>query len=132
MNIRESLTRGEGPWTGTRGERKVLYKASNTRPTAAAYNCSGKSHGISLQFIHLPAVLFAAAASHSHLPGVTLLFLFCLIPFQIELDPGNISLMSAGACGAFIHGLEDEFMGTSMQFVYLAECWDYFGSYIIP
>lgn len=27
--------------------------------------------------------------------------------------------MSAGACGAFIHGLEDEFMGTSMQFVCL-------------
>ena len=29
----------------------------------------------------------------------------------MELDPGEISLMSAGACGAFVHGLEDEFMG---------------------
>ena len=29
----------------------------------------------------------------------------------MELNPGEISLMSAGACGAFVHGLEDEFMG---------------------
>ena len=30
---------------------------------------------------------------------------------QIQLDPGEMTLMSAGACGAFVHGLEDEFMG---------------------
>ena len=33
------------------------------------------------------------------------------INVQMEIDPGEISLMSAGACGAFVHGLEDEFMG---------------------
>lgn len=27
------------------------------------------------------------------------------------LDADNISLMSSGACGAFVHGLEDEFLG---------------------
>ena len=30
---------------------------------------------------------------------------------KIDIDPGEISLMNAGACGAFVHGLEDEFMG---------------------
>ncbi len=35
--------------------------------------------------------------------------LFCVL--QLELDPEGISLMKAGACGAFVHGLEDEFMG---------------------
>ena len=28
-----------------------------------------------------------------------------------ELDADSVSLMSSGACGAFVHGLEDEFMG---------------------
>lgn len=27
------------------------------------------------------------------------------------LDADSISLMSSGACGAFVHGLEDEFLG---------------------
>lgn len=27
------------------------------------------------------------------------------------LDADNINLMSSGACGAFVHGLEDEFLG---------------------
>ncbi|PFX32501.1 integrator complex subunit 4-like [Stylophora pistillata] len=27
-----------------------------------------------------------------------------------EIDPEGVSLMSSGACGAFVHGLEDEFM----------------------
>ncbi|XP_070538096.1 integrator complex subunit 4-like [Ptychodera flava] len=27
-----------------------------------------------------------------------------------ELDPDNISLINSGACGAFVHGLEDEFL----------------------
>jgi len=36
--------------------------------------------------------------------------------------------MSAGACGAFIHGLEDEFMGTSMQFVSLLGILGFLGS----
>lgn len=39
----------------------------------------------------------------------------------MELDPGEISLMSAGACGAFVHGLEDEFMG---------KCINHFGYHI--
>lgn len=30
--------------------------------------------------------------------------------FQLDFDPGERSLMSAGACGAFVHGLEDEFL----------------------
>ena len=30
---------------------------------------------------------------------------------QVDIDPRKISLMNAGACGAFVHGLEDEFMG---------------------
>ena len=34
-----------------------------------------------------------------------------LYSLQTEIDPGEISLMNAGACGAFVHGLEDEFMG---------------------
>lgn len=28
-----------------------------------------------------------------------------------ELDPDSINVMSIGACGAFVHGLEDEFSG---------------------
>ena len=28
-----------------------------------------------------------------------------------NVDPESVSLMSNGACGAFIHGLEDEYMG---------------------
>ena len=28
-----------------------------------------------------------------------------------ELDPDDINLMNIGACGAFVHGLEDEFSG---------------------
>ena len=31
-------------------------------------------------------------------------------PFQLDVDPGERSLMSAGACGAFVHGLEDEYL----------------------
>ena len=27
-----------------------------------------------------------------------------------EVDPEDVSLMSSGACGAFVHGLEDEFL----------------------
>ena len=27
-----------------------------------------------------------------------------------ELDPDSVNVMSFGACGAFVHGLEDEFM----------------------
>lgn len=29
---------------------------------------------------------------------------------EAELDPEDVSLMSSGACGAFVHGLEDEFL----------------------
>ena len=29
---------------------------------------------------------------------------------QVVFDPGERSLMSAGACGAFVHGLEDEYL----------------------
>lgn len=29
---------------------------------------------------------------------------------EAELDPGDVSLISSGACGAFVHGLEDEFL----------------------
>lgn len=28
-----------------------------------------------------------------------------------HLDPGSISLINSGACGAFVHGLEDEYLG---------------------
>lgn len=28
-----------------------------------------------------------------------------------DLDPDNVSLISSGACGAFVHGLEDEYLG---------------------
>ena len=41
--------------------------------------------------------------------SILCLFLCCF--HQIELNPREISLMTAGACGAFVHGLEDEFMG---------------------
>ena len=34
-----------------------------------------------------------------------------------ELDPDNISLMNSGACGAFIHGLEDEYLGRFFVFM---------------
>lgn len=33
-----------------------------------------------------------------------------------EIDPDNISLMNSGACGAFIHGLEDEYLGRFFGF----------------
>ena len=39
--------------------------------------------------------------SHSHVS---------MLPFQLDMDPGERSLMSAGACGAFVHGLEDEYL----------------------
>lgn len=29
------------------------------------------------------------------------------------VDADSINLMSSGACGAFVHGLEDEFLGIS-------------------
>ena len=32
-----------------------------------------------------------------------------------ELDPDSVSVMSIGACGAFVHGLEDEFMAVRSQ-----------------
>ena len=28
-----------------------------------------------------------------------------------ELDPDDVNLMNIGACGAFVHGLEDEYSG---------------------
>lgn len=28
-----------------------------------------------------------------------------------ELNPDDVRLISLGACGAFVHGLEDEFVG---------------------
>ena len=28
-----------------------------------------------------------------------------------DVDPDSVSLISSGACGAFVHGLEDEFLG---------------------
>lgn len=31
-------------------------------------------------------------------------------PHKAELDPEDVSIISSGACGAFVHGLEDEFM----------------------
>jgi integrator complex subunit 4 len=31
------------------------------------------------------------------------------------LDPENVNVMSFGACGAFVHGLEDEFMAVRSQ-----------------
>ena len=30
--------------------------------------------------------------------------------FQLDMDVEERSLMSAGACGAFVHGLEDEYL----------------------
>lgn len=32
-----------------------------------------------------------------------------------SLDVDSISLIHSGACGAFVHGLEDEFMGTKLR-----------------
>ncbi len=32
-----------------------------------------------------------------------------------ELDPENVNVMSFGACGAFVHGLEDEFLAVRSQ-----------------
>jgi len=29
-----------------------------------------------------------------------------------DVDPDTVSLISSGACGAFVYGLEDEFLGT--------------------
>ncbi len=44
----------------------------------------------------------------------------------MDIDPREISLMNAGACGAFVHGLEDEFMGKrSMGEVHYAICFTY-------
>lgn len=37
---------------------------------------------------------------------------YALSDVQMEVSP-EVSLMSAGSCGAFVHGLEDEFMGES-------------------
>lgn len=28
-----------------------------------------------------------------------------------DLDPDAVSLINSGACGAFVHGLEDEYLG---------------------
>lgn len=28
-----------------------------------------------------------------------------------DIDPDSVNLISSGACGAFVHGLEDEYMG---------------------
>ena len=33
-----------------------------------------------------------------------------------EIYPETINLMNIGACGAFIHGLEDEFYGNYLYF----------------
>ena len=33
-----------------------------------------------------------------------------------DVDPDNICLISSGACGAFVHGLEDEFLGGAVIF----------------
>lgn len=33
-----------------------------------------------------------------------------------ELDPDNVNLMNIGACGAFVHGTEDEFLGAEFFF----------------
>ena len=35
---------------------------------------------------------------------------FWYLRFQLDLDLEERSLMSAGACGAFVHGLEDEYL----------------------
>ena len=32
-----------------------------------------------------------------------------------NLDAESVSLIHSGACGAFVHGLEDEFMGIANQ-----------------
>ena len=37
---------------------------------------------------------------------------FCF--FREEVDADSVSLMAMGACGAFIHGLEDEFMAVRL------------------
>ena len=39
-------------------------------------------------------------------------FLFCF--FREEVDADSVSLMAMGACGAFIHGLEDEFLAVRL------------------
>ena len=33
------------------------------------------------------------------------------------MEPEEVSLVSSGACGAFVHSLEDEFMGKSVLIV---------------
>jgi len=35
-----------------------------------------------------------------------------------DVDPDTVSLISSGACGAFVHGLEDEFLGVYRYHVY--------------
>ena len=35
---------------------------------------------------------------------------FFLLFFREEVDADSVNLMAMGACGAFIHGLEDEFL----------------------
>lgn len=37
---------------------------------------------------------------------------------DVDVDADSISLMSAGACGAFVHGLEDEFYEVGERFSY--------------
>lgn len=39
---------------------------------------------------------------------------------QEVLDAQQINLISSGSCGAFVHGLEDEFLGNflCLQFIY--------------
>ena len=34
-----------------------------------------------------------------------------------EQNPDTTTLMNSGACGAFVHGLEDEMMGLSLLFI---------------
>ncbi len=67
-------------------------------------------------YIHVQVclvVMVPASTCHDSIP-------FCFIPMfprfysmQMEMDPSERSLVSAGACGAFVHGLEDEFMGNA-------------------
>ncbi len=56
--------------------------------------------------------LFPFLHSHVLFPcSCAYILMFSCFCSQMELDPSEVSLMSAGACGAFVHGLEDEFMG---------------------
>lgn len=38
------------------------------------------------------------------------------ITLQTELTIDDVNLIESGACGAFVHGLEDEFMGNYCTF----------------